>query len=101
MALPQGTVTFLFTDIEGSTRLLARLGEAAYLELLAQHDDLIRSAVHQHGGVEVSTDGDSFFLAFAEAAPRRRRQRRGDDAGPTRGRGRDIVRRRGGGCPQR
>jgi predicted ATPase/class 3 adenylate cyclase len=67
MGLPQGTVTFLFTDIEGSTRLLAHLGEEVYSELLAQHDDVIRTALHVTRGVEVSTEGDSFFIAFAQA----------------------------------
>jgi predicted ATPase/class 3 adenylate cyclase len=64
--LPTGTVTFLFTDIEGSTRLLTRLG-AAYDELLARHHALMRAAISSAGGVEVGTDGDAFFLVFTSA----------------------------------
>jgi predicted ATPase/class 3 adenylate cyclase len=64
--LPEGTVTFLFTDIEGSTRLLQALGDA-YRQLLTLHADLMREAIEQHGGVEVSTEGDSFFAAFTSA----------------------------------
>ena len=64
--LPTGTVTFLFTDIEGSTRLLQALG-SSYRDLLAGHDALIRRAVSATGGVEVRTDGDAFFVAFASA----------------------------------
>jgi class 3 adenylate cyclase len=65
--LPSGTVTFLFTDIEGSTRLLADLGDATYSEALATHRKLIREASAERGGVEVDTQGDSFFLAFSTA----------------------------------
>jgi predicted ATPase/class 3 adenylate cyclase len=61
--LPTGTVTFLFTDIEGSTRLLQRLGER-YPELLSEHGGLLRKAATEERGVEVSTEGDSFFIAF-------------------------------------
>ena len=64
--LPEGTVTFLFTDIEGSTRLLQRLG-SAYEQVLADHNRLIRAAIQQSGGVEVSTAGDSFFTVFPTA----------------------------------
>jgi predicted ATPase/class 3 adenylate cyclase len=64
--LPEGTVTFLFTDIEGSTRLLQTLG-AEYRQQLARHGDLMREAIRTHGGVEVGTEGDSFFAAFASA----------------------------------
>ena len=63
--LPAGTVTFLFTDIEGSTRLLTHLGER-YAGVLADHRRLLREAFARHGGVEVDTQGDSFFVAFAE-----------------------------------
>jgi predicted ATPase/class 3 adenylate cyclase len=63
--LPTGTVTFLFTDIEGSTRLLHSLGAEAYAEALAEHRRLFRDAVGEHGGVEVDTQGDAFFVAFA------------------------------------
>ena len=65
-ALPTGTVTFLFTDIEGSTRLLARLG-ARYADVLAAHHRVMRDAVRQHGGREVHTEGDAFFVTFARA----------------------------------
>jgi predicted ATPase/class 3 adenylate cyclase len=64
--LPSGTVTFLFTDIEGSTRLLHELGDA-YADVLAEHRRLLRDAVAPHGGVEVDTQGDAFFFAFARA----------------------------------
>jgi predicted ATPase/class 3 adenylate cyclase len=64
--LPSGTVTLLFTDIEGSTRLLHDLGER-YPEVLAEHRRLLRDAFSRHGGVEVDTQGDAFFVAFARA----------------------------------
>jgi predicted ATPase/class 3 adenylate cyclase len=64
--LPSGTVTFLFTDIEGSTRLLRELGER-YADVLAEHNRLLREAFSRHGGLEVGTQGDSFFVAFADA----------------------------------
>jgi predicted ATPase/class 3 adenylate cyclase len=67
-ALPEGTVTFLFTDVEGSTRLLARLGREAYAEVLARHHAVLRAAVGRHGGVEVDTQGDAFFVAFPTAS---------------------------------
>ncbi|HEU5035174.1 MAG TPA: tetratricopeptide repeat protein [Mycobacteriales bacterium] len=66
--LPAGTVTFLFTDIEGSTALLHELGPEDYAEELAEHRRLVRSAVAAHGGVEVDTQGDAFFVAFPSAA---------------------------------
>ena len=62
--LPSGTVTFLFTDIEGSTRLLHEHG-ARYAELLSEHRRVLREAFARHGGVEVDTQGDAFFVAFA------------------------------------
>jgi class 3 adenylate cyclase len=62
--LPSGTVTFLFTDIEGSTRLLEEHGEG-YDRLLEQHRRVIRGAVARHHGVEVDTQGDAFFIVFA------------------------------------
>jgi len=65
--LPTGTVTFLFTDIEGSTRLLVELGDARYSEALAEHRRVIREATAGLGGVEVDTQGDSFFLVFPTA----------------------------------
>jgi YVTN family beta-propeller protein len=64
--LPQGTVTFLFTDIEGSTRLLKELGPR-YGEALAEHQHILRAAFAAHGGREVDTQGDSFFVAFGRA----------------------------------
>jgi predicted ATPase/class 3 adenylate cyclase len=64
--LPSGTVTFLFTDIEGSTRLLHELGDA-YAEALAEHRRVLREAFARHGGVEVDTQGDAFFVAFPRA----------------------------------
>jgi len=64
--LPTGTVTFLFSDIEGSTRLLEALGPE-YTELLEQHNQIMRDAFAAHGGVEVSTEGDSFFAVFQSA----------------------------------
>jgi hypothetical protein len=70
--LPTGTVTFLFTDIEGSTRLLHALGPDAYAEALTEHRRLLREAFAAHEGVEVDTQGDAFFVAFptAEGAAR-------------------------------
>jgi predicted ATPase/class 3 adenylate cyclase len=65
--LPSGTVTFLFTDIEGSTRLLHELGAVAYAEVLAGHRRIIRGACAAEGGVEVDTQGDAFFFAFPTA----------------------------------
>jgi predicted ATPase/class 3 adenylate cyclase len=65
--LPSGTVTFLFTDVEGSTRLLHELGAEAYAEALAEHRRVIREACAAEGGVEVDTQGDAFFFAFPTA----------------------------------
>ena len=59
------TFTFLFTDIEGSTALLGRLGEDAYAQVLAGHDALIRSALAANDGSEVDTQGDAFFAVFS------------------------------------
>ena len=64
--LPSGTVTFVFSDIEGSTGLLKRLGER-YAELIAEHRRIVREAFSAHGGVEIDMQGDSFFFAFARA----------------------------------
>jgi predicted ATPase/class 3 adenylate cyclase len=66
--LPSGTVTFLFTDVEGSTRLLQRLGDEAYAAALAEHRRLLRAAFAAHDGVEIDTQGDAFFVAFPTAA---------------------------------
>jgi class 3 adenylate cyclase len=61
-----GAVTFLFSDIEGSTRLVKALRER-YPEVLAEHRRLVRAAVAAHGGREVDTQGDAFFVAFGGA----------------------------------
>jgi predicted ATPase/class 3 adenylate cyclase len=66
-ALPSGTVTFLFTDLEGSTHLLQRLGAARYAEVLETARRLLRAACAQHKGHEVDITGDSSFFAFAQA----------------------------------
>jgi predicted ATPase/class 3 adenylate cyclase len=65
--LPTGTITFLFTDVEGSTSLLTELGTAAYAAALAEHRRVIREACAANGGVEVDTQGDAFFFAFPTA----------------------------------
>jgi YVTN family beta-propeller protein len=64
--LPSGTVTFLFTDVEGSTRLLKQLRDR-YGEVLADHRRILRAAFVQHGGQEIDTQGDAFFVAFRRA----------------------------------
>jgi len=65
--LPSGTVTLLFTDVEGSTRLLQELRAERYAETLAEHRRLIRQACADEDGVEVDTQGDAFFIAFSDA----------------------------------
>jgi predicted ATPase len=65
--LPSGTVTFLFSDIEGSTRLLDELGAEAYADALAEHRWKMREAFAANGGVEVDTQGDAFFAVFPRA----------------------------------
>src|SRR5262245_22658377 len=65
--LPTGTVTLLFSDIEGSTSLLRKLGDA-YAEALAEHRAVFRTAFEEQGGVEVDTQGDAFLAAFARAS---------------------------------
>ena len=66
MDLPTGpSVTFLFTDIEGSTRLERAVGSAAWATLVGRHDALVRRAIEDSGGVVVKTEGDAFFAAFA------------------------------------
>ncbi|HEY7704952.1 MAG TPA: adenylate/guanylate cyclase domain-containing protein [Acidimicrobiia bacterium] len=67
MTLPTGTITFLFTDIEGSTRLLQALGER-YPGVLGAHAGIIRQAIAEFHGHEVGTEGDSFFVAFTSAS---------------------------------
>ena len=64
--LPTGTVTLLFSDIEGSTRLLKALGDE-YGNVLAEHQRLLRAAFDGAGGHEIDTQGDAFFVAFARA----------------------------------
>jgi class 3 adenylate cyclase len=65
MALPTGpSVTFLFTDIEGSTRHEQAVGSAAWATIVGRHDHLLRGAMEANGGVVVKTEGDAFFAAF-------------------------------------
>jgi class 3 adenylate cyclase len=65
--LPTGTVTFLFTDVEGSTRLLHEVGVEKYAVALRRHREVLRDAFGRHGGVEIDTQGDAFFVAFPTA----------------------------------
>src|SRR5436309_8476154 len=65
--LPAGVVTLLFTDVEGSTRLLHGLGDE-YGEALREHRRRLRAAFADHEGVEVDTQGDAFFIGFARAS---------------------------------
>lgn len=65
--LPTGTVTFLFADVEGSTKLLRELGGEAYAAALSEHRRILREAFVAQGGVEVDTQGDAFFVAFPTA----------------------------------
>ncbi|HYX10956.1 MAG TPA: adenylate/guanylate cyclase domain-containing protein, partial [Candidatus Acidoferrum sp.] len=65
--LPTGTVTFLFTDIEGSTRLVQELGDR-YADLLSEHCSILRASIADANGIELGTEGDSFFAVFADAA---------------------------------
>jgi class 3 adenylate cyclase len=65
--LPSGTVTFLFSDIEGSTSLLKQLGDAQYAELLATHRRLVRGTFAEYHGQEIDTQGDAFFYSFPRA----------------------------------
>src|SRR6476660_9069263 len=64
---PSGTVTLVFTDIEGSTRLLSDLGEHHYRQALIDHRRIVRDSLGGHEGYEVDNQGDSFFYAFASA----------------------------------
>ena len=66
-ALPTGTVTFLFSDIQGSTQLLKDLGRDDYGKLLSLHNELLRSAFEDAGGIEIDRQGDSFFAVFRSA----------------------------------
>ena len=65
--LPSGTVTFVFTDIEGSTKLFHELGDA-YLGVLDEHHRILRHAIANHDGVEIKTEGDAFFIAYEDPA---------------------------------
>jgi class 3 adenylate cyclase len=67
MSLPAGTVTFVFSDIEGSTALLKRLGDTDYATLLAVHRRLVREIFAGHEGLEIDTQGDAFFYSFVRA----------------------------------
>jgi class 3 adenylate cyclase len=64
--LPSGTVTFLLSDVEGSTGLVREFGDQ-YPQVLAEHRRVMRLAFARHGGVEVDTQGDAFFAAFGDA----------------------------------
>ena len=66
--LPSGIVTLVFTDIEGSTRLLRELGAEVYQRALVEHRRVMRDVFDGRGGVEVGTEGDSFFYVFSVAA---------------------------------
>jgi len=66
--LPTGTVTFLFTDVEGSTRVVRELGADRYAHELTEHRRALREVIARYGGVEVDTQGDAFFIAFARAS---------------------------------
>jgi class 3 adenylate cyclase len=68
--LPSGTLTFLFTDIEGSTRLVQSLGREGWQPILEMHNRLLRAAIEGAGGVEVGTEGDAFFAVFPVAPER-------------------------------
>ena len=65
-ALPIGTVTFLSTDIEASTKLPDRVGANEYTRVLGAHHQVIRNAVAARAGVVVATEGDSFFVVFTD-----------------------------------
>jgi serine/threonine protein kinase/class 3 adenylate cyclase len=66
-AAPDGTVTIMFSDIEGSTALADRLGDARFMEVLREHNAIIREQVRAHGGFEVKSEGDGFMVAFQSA----------------------------------
>jgi len=78
-ALPTGTVTFLFTDIEGSTELLQRLGDRLYAEVLQEHRHLLRVAFDEGHGQVVDTQGDAFLVVFSRARGRRQDAARSPD----------------------
>jgi class 3 adenylate cyclase/tetratricopeptide (TPR) repeat protein len=66
-AAPDGTVTIMFSDIEGSTAMADRLGDARFMEVLREHNAIIREQVKAHGGFEVKSEGDGFMVAFQSA----------------------------------
>jgi class 3 adenylate cyclase len=66
-AAPDGTVTILFSDIEGSTEMTERLGDKRWMELLREHNAIVRDKLKAHGGFEVKSEGDGFMLAFQSA----------------------------------
>jgi class 3 adenylate cyclase len=66
-AAPDGTVTILFSDIEGSTEMTERLGDQKWMEVLREHNKIVRRNVKAHGGFEVKSEGDGFMLAFQSA----------------------------------
>jgi predicted ATPase/class 3 adenylate cyclase len=78
--LPTGTVTFLFTDVEGSTKLLHELGAEDYAVALAEQRRVLREVFSAHGGVEVDTQGDAFFVAFRSAPAAFAAAREGQEA---------------------
>jgi class 3 adenylate cyclase len=65
---PDGMVTIVFTDLEGSTEMLERLGEERWLELIGTHNRMVRDSVADHSGEVVKSQGDGFMLAFASAS---------------------------------
>jgi class 3 adenylate cyclase len=78
-SLPTGTVTFVFTDIEGSTKLLQELGDG-YAEVSREHRRIVREAFGERDGTEIDTQGDSFFFSFPRArGPHLRRGSRRPD----------------------
>ena len=76
--MPHGTVTFVFTDIEGSTELLKRLGDG-YAEVVAEHRRILRQEFSNRNGVEMDTQGDAFFFSFGARPRRGRGSRRGPE----------------------
>jgi len=66
-AAPDGTVTIMFSDIEGSTSMADRLGDARFMELLREHNAIVREQIKAHRGFEVKSEGDGFMVAFQSA----------------------------------
>jgi class 3 adenylate cyclase len=65
---PEGAMTIMFSDIEGSTEMVERLGDEQWIRILRVHNRLVRDAVRRHGGVEVKSQGDGFMLAFTSSS---------------------------------